>query len=91
MTNEPRLSKTLTELQDATTALITALRQGRPLPDECFVPDLWHYREEFAHKEGMEMFDNVSAAFWIAQHFYGRLERTFRNGIKGKRFFATRI
>ena len=91
MTNEPRLTKALTELQDAMTALIAAVRQGRPLPHECYIPDLWHYREEFAHEEGMEMFDNVSAAFWIAHHFYGRSEHTVRNGIKGRRFFATRI
>jgi hypothetical protein len=91
MTNEPRLTKALTELQDAMTALIAAVRQRRTLPHECFIPDLWHYRDEFAHEEGMEMFDNVSAAFWIARHFYGRLEHIVRNGIRGKRFSATRM
>src|SRR5271166_5768820 len=37
MTNEPRLTKALTELQDAMTALITAVHQGRPLPHECYI------------------------------------------------------
>jgi len=91
MTIEPRLTKALTELQDAMTALIAAVRQGRPLPHECYIPDLWHYREEFAHEEGMEMFDNVCAAFWIAQHFYARTEHSVRNGIKGRRFSQLRI
>jgi hypothetical protein len=91
MTNEPQLTKALTELQEAMTALIGAVRQGRPLPHECFVPDLWHYRDEFAHEDGMEMFDNVSAAVWIAQHFYERTEYIFRNGIKGKRFTVVRF
>ena len=91
MTNEPQLMKAITEVQEALTAAIAAVRQGRPLPQECFVPDLWHYREEFAHDEGMELFDHVSAGFWIAHHFYGRSEHTFRNGVKGWRFFATTI
>ena len=63
MTNEPQLMKAITEVQEALTAAIAAVRQGRPLPQECFVPDLWHYREEFAHDEGMELFDHVSPAF----------------------------
>jgi hypothetical protein len=90
MTNEPRLSKALRVLQDDMTALIVAVRQGRPLPHECFVPDLWHYREEFAHEEGMEMFEKTTIAVWIAQHFYERLEYTVRNGIKCKRFSGIR-
>jgi hypothetical protein len=91
MAKKRRLTKALTELQNAMTALIAAVRQGQPLPDECFIPDLWHYQEEFAHEEGIEMFDNVCAALWIAHRFYGGVaEHTFRNGIKGKRFTASR-
>ena len=42
-------------------AVIAAVRALQPLPEECFVPDLWHYQDEFAHEDGLEMFEETTS------------------------------
>ena len=87
MTTNPDVQKWITDLEVTMNAVIAAVRAFQPLPEECFVPDLWHYRGEFAPEDGLKMFEETtSTAIWIAQHCYEQRERTVRNGIQGNLF-----
>jgi hypothetical protein len=87
MTTEYELLQAITAVQEYMTNLIAAVREGY-LPEQCFIPDLWHHREEFAHEEGLDLFEQVMIGCQIAKHYYDTYEKIVRNGVGGWLFPA---
>ena len=84
-------SKVIRNLNQTMHVVITAVRQGRPLPTVVYVPDLWHIRKGFPAEDSEELMMAVGAALAIARAYYSAMSPPLvRHRISHTRFSRRR-